>query len=596
MSLRPLKHGLAALLLATLAACGGGGDGPSTRSPLPTLSQDTNPTGERLDYRSRNYFPAAPGDSWTYEVRIDGSASGQPAPATRTASAGSGSDFVITETVFAFAGSETATYRRTAEGLLAVAPLAGAVPASVSQFVGDLLEYAEPFYAVGSTRRIVRQGSWGEDVDGDGVADSYRLEVTQVLVGIESVVLPSGTLADVAHFRNVTSLTLQPSDLELQSYGVIGTEDAWWAPGIGLVRADRSVVDTDAMPLDVPYSLVLTGGSVGGRTLFVPEPDGVVLKIALMHNAMVYDATRQRYYASVPGSVAGNGNRIASIAASTGAVGYSAAAVGSEPSALALAADGSALYVGLNGSGEVLKLNLPGFTEAWRVRLPIDSFFGQLLTERIAVSPVAADVVAVSTMRPGVSPRHGGVVLIRGGVLQPTRTQEHTGSNLIAFDGNGQFVYGFNNETTEFGLRRIAVLPDGLQEQQVVAAAGGFTSRTLDWSAQGLVLDRGLYRTPDLALLGQVNVEGGGCRPLAVPNRLVCNGSASFNSIDAKLAVVDATSFVISATPFYQRGPISDTLSEIVPGPAGQVALRFNAGYLNLAAGAVWLFTSPALP
>ena len=42
------------------------------------------------------------------------------------------------------------------------------------------------------------------------------------------------------------------------------------------------------------------------------------------------------------------------------------------------------------------------------------------------------------------------MVLIRSGVLQPRMTQDHTGSNLIAFDANGQFVYGLNNETTEF--------------------------------------------------------------------------------------------------------------------------------------------------
>lgn len=35
-----------------------------------------------------------------------------------------------------------------------------------------------------------------------------------------------------------------------------------------------------------------------------------------------------------------------------------------------MAADGSALYVGLNGSGDVVKLSLPGMAEQWRTRLP----------------------------------------------------------------------------------------------------------------------------------------------------------------------------------------------------------------------------------
>lgn len=181
-------------------------------------------------------------------------------------------------------------------------------------------------------------------------------------------------------------------------------------------------------------------------------------------------------------------------------------------------------------------------------------------------------------------------------------TQDHTGSNLIAFDADGQFVYGFNNESTEFGLRRIVVLPDGLRQEQVVTAEvapgtrAGFSSRTLDWSTNGLVLDTAVYRTPELTLLGRVNVQGGGCRPHTVPNRLLCAYNSSFDgSRDGALAVVDANTFVILAAPVYQRGQAGASLSQIVPGPSGQAALRMNATYNNSASDSVWLFTSPAL-
>lgn len=590
---------VACIALAMLAGCGGGGGDeraatppppPGTRAALPTVSEDINPAGTRLDYRSRNHFPAAPGDHWAYDRQQNGSSS--TASVTRTVTSAGGSDVLITETAPGETSSEI--YRRTNEGIVAVAPMAGA-PAAMIQLVGDLLEYPEPFYPVGSTRRIVRQGSTGEDVDGDGVHDSFRLEISQVLVGFESVNFQNGrSLRDAARFHNVVTITLQPSDLRYQPYSETSTEDAWWAPGFGLVRAERSIVDSRGVYVELPYTQVLTGGSVGGQTLF--GPDGTVINVPLVHNALVYDRTRNRYYASVPGSVPLTGNRIATIDPDTGAVTHSAQAIGSQPFAMALNADASALYVGLNGTGDVVKLRLPDLAEQWRVRLPNDAFYGQFSTEHIAVSPTDADLVAVSTIRPDVSPRHGGVVLVRGGVLQARRTQQHTGSNLITFGPDGDYLYGFNSESTEFGLRRIAVLADGLQEVQVVTANGNFATRTLDWSPQGLVLDRSVYRAPDLALLGLAQVDGSGCRPHNVANRLICGYTSPYFAGDAALAVIDASSFVILATPYYARGSSwSGSLSEIVPGPLGQVAMRLNATYYNSASDTVSLFTSAAL-
>lgn len=105
----------------------------------------------------------------------------------------------------------------------------------------------------------------------------------------------------------------------------------------------------------------------------------------------------------------GNGNRIAIIDAATGTLSYSGATVGSEPGALALSSNDDVLYVGLNGTGDVVKLRLPDMAELWRARLPASSFFGQLFAERIAVSPLDADVVAVSMYRATASPRRATV-------------------------------------------------------------------------------------------------------------------------------------------------------------------------------------------
>jgi DNA-binding beta-propeller fold protein YncE len=320
-----------------------------------------------------------------------------------------------------------------------------------------------------------------------------------------------------------------------------------------------------------------------------------VQQIDLVHNALVFEPRGGYYYASIPGAVAVDGNRLARIdPAGTLQV---SPPIGSEPFALAVAADGSAIVVGLDGSGEVIKFSLPGLVEQWRVRLPVDPFYGQLLPENIALSPVDPDLVAISMRRVSVSPRHGGVALIRAGVLQPRRTQDHTGSNLITFDRSGAALYGFDNDGAA-GLRRIGLLADGLVEELVVAVNGSFIdARHLDVVAGGVLIERQVYGTPALALLGQAGGNTRGCRAAVAAAALLCLGQGSIGIDDGTVAVVDAASFVTGATPSFRQSPaLQESASELVPGPAGQVALRFGAFLLFEPATSIRLMNSAALP
>nr|WP_297350614.1 hypothetical protein [uncultured Caldimonas sp.] len=581
-----------------LAACGGGGGGndesvseeAGTRTPYPELSQDSNPEGQRLDYRHWNYFPAGSGDRWVYERRRAGVA--MPDTVTREVISSVGGQIVIAET--SDGTVENAMYRRTEEGIVAIRPLEGIAPHGVSEFVGDLLDYPELFYPRTATRRMVRQGSWGEDVDGDGVPESYRLEFTQVFIGLEPLELPAGSLTDVARFRNAWTLTLMPSSLRHDVQTTAITEEAWWAAGIGLVRSELVTTDGNGSVLEPTQTLVLTEAMIDGRSRLAPTPDGALVKVQLVHNALVYDPARDRYYASIPGSVPATGNRIAIVNPYTGEVGYPAGAAGSEPSAMAVNADATALFVALRGSGEVVKLRLSDFKEVWRVRLPAPGFYGQLQPAMLAASPVDPDAVAASMAAIGVSPSHAGVVLIRGGEMLPTGTQGHTGSNLIAFGDDGEYVYGFNNETTEFGLRRIAVQANGLAEQQVVAGLGNFGTTTLSSSQGRVIVGKAVYRAPDLALLGQASVNGSICRPFKV-HRLVCDHGMWDGSNGGTLAVVDATTLVILATPQYQPAFAGQALTDIVPGAGHLVGLSLGAAFSWSASSEVWFFTDASL-
>jgi hypothetical protein len=557
------------------------------------LVQDIAPAGTQVDLRDQDYFIGAVGDSWTYSRTQDGVTT--PAAVTRSISGVTGSEFVLVEAETGFPDVAT-RYRRDTTGLINLSFLGEDTPSALATLVGEVLEYAEPFYAAGTVRRVVRQGSLGQDVDGDGAVDSVRIEFTQQYEGQDPITLPDNSASQAAHFRNVVTITISGSSLAFAPYVQTFTEDAWWAPHIGLVRSNRSAIDSERVEVVRLHKLELTGATLSGQTQFGPKVLGPnsLQKISLVHNALVADAARGVYYASVPGSVVGNGNRIATIDAATGAVSYSAP-VESDPSALAMSADGSALYVGLNGSGEVLRLALPSMTEVSRTRLPTMPIYGQLHAGMMTVSPVDASVVAVSTVRTIGSQSHGGVALIRSGVLQPIMTQEQTGSNLVAFDANGQYVYGYNNENTEFGVRRLNVLADGLAEAAVVTAAvGRFDIFDLDWTSRGLVLGTSVYSTPDLALLGRTSVAGP-CRAYVVPGRMMCLYS-TVQGNTGQVAVVDMDTFVIRSTAVFDATGFAMTFPpSLVPGPSGQVALRVRN---NLAAGevnAIWLLRSVAL-
>jgi hypothetical protein len=243
--------------------------------------------------------------------------------------------------------------------------------------------------------------------------------------------------------------------------------------------------------------LAACSGSSTGDSTTPPPLDGQVLDIPLAHKALVYDAARNAYYASVPGSVVGNGNRIATIDPASGQVSYSAP-VGSDPNVLAISSDGGSLYVGLDGSGELLKLALPSMAEQGRVRFPSDPFSGQSHASAMAASPVDPGVVAVTLSGFGVG-------LLRDLVLQTNFASLFATNDLLAFDAAGAFVYTLDTSSTEEGLRRLAVLSDGLTEETLLRSAIFYTTRALSFDGGRVIAGAGFYDAPALAAAGVVS-------------------------------------------------------------------------------------------
>ena len=586
-----LASALACAALGSVLAitgCGGGGgdDGGAGTTPPPavpppapppasapasaadhslaTASTDTLPTGARIDVSMRKLMPLNLNDRATFARSVGGAASGT---ATRQSAAALDASDNITVTESVDSTSTTERFKASTDGLVLADPLrAQATLAGAYDAFPSVVLYPSPFYAAGSTRIHFRQGSLGVDVDGDGKSDYFSATLLQKFVGFETLPL-FGASVEVAHFRTEISLTTQSVATGAQKYS-IRTEDVWLADNVGPVRIDRAVnVDGVLQPV---VRLDLQSATIAGVQYPAP-PSSINITIPLEHEFLVYDKKRGVYYASMTSSST-QANRIATINASTGAVTYSAP-VGSSPKAMAVSSDGASLWVALDGTGHVARLNLPSMTQAALISLPLTVFVGPLFAEELSASPTVADAVAVSLYVKGFSPRYAGLGLIRGDVLQPTVSQTFIGANTISFDaaGSGSVLYGYNNEVSGFEVQRFDVSASGVVLRDQVSTDGGYNRKLR--AGDGLILvNSKVYSATTLALLGTV-AAAENCMKLPGVAKIACH--TDFTGDPAKLVIVDSTSLALIATVAF--APTASAVYylgfRLVPGATGQAAI-----------------------
>lgn len=185
---------------------------------------------------------------------------------------------------------------------------------------------------------------------------------------------------------------------------------------------------------------------------------------------LVYDSVTQRIYASVQGNPGSPGS-VVPIDPVTSTVG-AGIPVGIAPTRLARSDDGQFLYVGLDGQSAFQRITLATSAVA-TFPLGNSAFCGARFVEDMQVLPGNPNAVAISRKRGGCSPRHDGVAIYDSGVARPVTSQDHTGSNVIEFSASSGTLYGYNNETTEFGFRRLTVDATGVSETSVFDSFDG---------------------------------------------------------------------------------------------------------------------------
>jgi hypothetical protein len=212
-------------------------------------------------------------------------------------------------------------------------------------------------------------------------------------------------------------------------------------------------------------------------TVRAPGPVTITSLLTLDLSAadVAYDAGRNRFYASI--TAGEHANTVVRINPATGAI-EASVGVGSNPGKLAVSSDGSTLWVGLNGSNQVRRVALASFTAG--------GAFSTLHrpTELHAV-PGQPGAVAVV--------RESPVTIYDDGVARDAEGS----SGSVAFGETAGVMYGFNNYSSEFGLRTFRIDAAGVTETKVqVDLLHGYSTRILFsagrvYGSNGMVVDPG---------------------------------------------------------------------------------------------------------
>lgn len=321
------------------------------------------------------------------------------------------------------------------------------------------------------------------------------------------------------------------------------------------------------------------------------RPMGSGHRLTLPTNELVSDPGRGLLYASVPSTspVSGTGNTVVKIDPTTGAV-TDMEFVGSEPGSLALSDDGRWLYVGLNGTNAVRRVDLDTFTAADQFSLPATRYGDQRIAGPMVVLPGSPDTVAISTHRIGVSPSFAGVAVFDSGVIRSAETPGHTGSSRLV-GGTGTTLYGFNNLHTGFGFYVLNVTAEGVERaSESRDLIGGFST--------DIIYDNGWV----IATSGQaVDVAGPNAAgmfaangPVAAdPTRVYFLSGDSF-AVD-RLVAFDRSTFVpigeAALSSFFPSG-VEGTPTDLVRWGDDGLAFRSGARHGSSSDGSVYILRS----
>lgn len=199
--------------------------------------------------------------------------------------------------------------------------------------------------------------------------------------------------------------------------------------------------------------------------------------ISLDVNRLIFDPFTRKLYATVPSTATQvTGNALVAIDPVVGSPG-TPLNVGSEPNPMAESTDGTYLYIGLDGSQSLTRVDLTSFTQGpvYPLALPGTVPPTPFAARDLAVAPGNNNLLAIDT---GAFTGKG-LFDISGstGTFRPNLTGAYNGSNLVF--ANASTLYSYDMDTTGAEFYRWTVTASGLTLNDntgyTLNGIGGFT-------------------------------------------------------------------------------------------------------------------------
>lgn len=600
------RWGTALAMAFGLTACGGGGGGDNTADPqaqplqIEKISTDEAVAG--MTALSAPLMPLATGNRWVNDVLTP---EGLP------------SGVLDTDQVMGLTGNVAAmrntrsdnpdepnNYTYVLNGrAVSIRDLFGdTFFANASPAIGDLQAYPSALPTSGLAQRSIRQGDLGQDLDGDGLNDGYRLSHAQFMEGRQTEWIPVlGTRHEVIHLRTIVRLSVFISSekgLEVPLQDIV--VDEYLVAGLGPIRQEATVRDlTDNT--EQREVTVLKSATVGGQTLGPVLRDTAVVTSTVSGVSQLQWMPGRQWFV---GLIDRDGHTQAvAIDPLTGAEVARTALDKGLMRQLRVAPSGDLMYLFDPNTSTVVQVQAQGasapFTlvQTGELTLPVPDFLAGLpdttrfYPEDLAISPADPRRVLIGAHTDAAvfNLQEGNVVFTVNDMVI-TRRQSGMRAERLIFDATGnRLIASLRALEISSGSRQLSALrlqSDGTLSvvAQLAAADNTVLSQEPTHDVRGDVL-YGPSSTIHFDTLAQ-SPWAQRCRVLPDSQRArVCPGGNRITGLDIQAAGDGQTTFVLA----YPGLPTMVYDMALTPGPSGIVAVGQSGS------GSIHLMASPQL-
>jgi uncharacterized protein DUF11 len=283
---------------------------------------------------------------------------------------------------------------------------------------------------------------------------------------------------------------------------------------------------------------------------------------------LAWDSSRNRIYASVPQSSTGTyANELIALDPATLQV-TARVSTGGDPGQVAMTSGGEALYVVLNGTRSIARIDLNSMSVV--STFGVGSFSP---TEPLAASDICTvagqpNLLIVSQRRNGVLPSFYGVAAYDNGVMRSQRALGPTHSTRIEGSADPNLFFGYDDETSDHALCQLRLDANGISE--IAAKKNMFADYNTDIQSDGnRVVSAGGSQSDGTNLVGlgkYPGIDPGAVRPELSANRIYFIEATNKNwSTSNKITSVDpSTLAVIRRLTFSPEITLPSTVNSLV--------------------------------